>query len=65
MNFDEPSPRSVDAANGFMVEQVKKTPPSGIGLTVHTYQKKTLLMIILAKRGQGKKLVVERNSIVK
>ena len=27
MNFGEPSPRSVDAANGFMVERVKKTPP--------------------------------------
>ena len=27
MNFDEPSPRSVDAANGFIVERVKKTPP--------------------------------------
>ena len=33
MNFGEPSPRSVDAANGFMVERVKKTPPGGIGLT--------------------------------
>ena len=32
MNFGEPSPRSVDAANGFMVERVKKTPPGGIGL---------------------------------
>ena len=27
MNFGELSPRSVDAANGFMVERVKKTPP--------------------------------------
>ena len=27
MNFGEPSPRSVDTANGFMVERVKKTPP--------------------------------------
>ena len=34
MNFGEPSPRSVDAANGFMVERVKKTPPpGGIGLS--------------------------------
>ena len=34
MNFGEPSPRSVDTANGFMVERVKKTPPpGGIGLT--------------------------------
>ena len=27
MNFGEPSPCSVDTANGFMVERVKKTPP--------------------------------------
>ena len=27
MNFGEPSPPSVDTANGFMVERVKKTPP--------------------------------------
>ena len=33
MNFGEPSPPSVDTANGFMVEQVKMTPPpGGIGL---------------------------------
>ena len=27
MNFGEPSPCSVDTANGFMVQWVKKTPP--------------------------------------
>ena len=33
MKFGEPNPCSVDAANGFMVERVKKTPPpGGIGL---------------------------------
>ena len=34
-------------------------------LPVHTYQKQTFLMIILAMRGQGKNLVIDRNSIVK
>ena len=34
MKFGEPSPFSVDTANGFMVERVKKTPPpGGIGLS--------------------------------
>ena len=33
MNFGEPSPCSVDTANGFMVERVKKTPPGEIGLS--------------------------------
>ena len=32
---------------------------------VHTYQKQSFLMIILAMRGQGKNLVIDRNSIVK
>ena len=32
MKFGEPSPCSVDTANRFMVERVKKTPPGGIGL---------------------------------
>ena len=35
MKFGEPSPCSVDMANGFMVERVKKTPPhGGIGLSL-------------------------------
>ena len=34
MNFGEPSPCSVETVHGFMVEQVKKTPPpGGIGLS--------------------------------
>ena len=34
-------------------------------LLVHTYQNESLLMIILSVRGQGKNLVIDRNSIVK
>ena len=34
MIFGEPFPCSADTANGFMVKQVKKTPPCGIGLTI-------------------------------
>ena len=32
---------------------------------IHTYQKQPFLMIILAVRGRGKNLVIDRNSIVK
>ena len=32
---------------------------------IHTYQKQPFLMIILAVRGRGKNLVMDRNSIVK
>ena len=32
---------------------------------IHTYQKQPILMIILAMRGRGKNLVIDRNSIVK
>ena len=32
---------------------------------VHTYQKQSFLMIILAMRGQGKNLVIDKNSIIK
>ena len=34
-------------------------------LPVHTYQKQSFLMILLAVRGCGKNLVIDRNSIVK
>ena len=33
MNFGGPCPCSVDTANGFMVQWVKKTPQGGIGLS--------------------------------
>ena len=32
---------------------------------IHTYQKQPSMMIILAVRGRGKNLVIDRNSIVK
>ena len=35
------------------------------GLSVHTYQKQSFLITILAVRGGGKNLVIDRNFIVK
>ena len=48
MNFGEPSPRSVDTANGFMVERVKKTPPpGGIGLKSTSFESPKKLLFVL------------------